>query len=328
MTAGATHAAPIAPAARGHLPRPLRKLDPGLVPGASDSGQGERTDSRVTVVVITRDRADQLARSLSRLLALEEHPRVIVVDNASRDDTVAMVRRSFPEVSLVALGRNLGAAARNIGCRRASTPYAAFSDDDSWWGAGALRRAADLLDSSPSLALLAARILVGSAETLDPTCALMAESPLDGAPGLPGPRVLGFLACGAVVRRCAFEAAGGFHSRFGLGGEEQLLAVDLAGAGHHVAYVPEVTAHHHPPRRREHSCARHSQTLRNDLWFAWLRRSLPSAVAQTASLGASALRAAPARHALARALLGAPWVLAERRPVSGSLERDLRLLGG
>jgi GT2 family glycosyltransferase len=298
MTAGAMHSAPVA------------------------------TDSRVTVVVITRDRADVLARSLSRLVALHERPHVIAVDNASRDDTVAMVRRSFPEVSLVALERNLGAAARNVGCRRASTPYVAFSDDDSWWGAGALRRAADLLDSSPRLALVAARVLVGPAEILDPTCALMAESPLDGAPELPGPRVLGFLACGAVVRRCAFEAAGGFHPRFGVGGEEQLIAVDLARAGHDVAYVPEVTAHHHPPRRREGSCARHSQTLRNDLWFAWLRRSLPSALRQTASLGASALRARVARRALAGALAGAPWVLAQRRPVSASLERDLRLLGG
>src|SRR4051794_15348603 len=98
MTAGATHGAPITPAARRHLPRPLRRLGPGLVAGASDSGQGGRTDRRVTVVVITRDRADQLARSLSRLVALQERPHVIVVDNASRDDTVAMVRRSFPEV--------------------------------------------------------------------------------------------------------------------------------------------------------------------------------------------------------------------------------------
>jgi GT2 family glycosyltransferase len=285
-------------------------------------------DARVTVVLITRDRADELSRTLSRLIALEERPRLIVVDNASRDGTVAMVRRSFPAATLLRLDRNLGAAARNLGCVRARTPYVAFSDDDSWWAPGALRRAADLLGSHPRLALVAARILVGPGETLDSTCAAMAESPLERGPEMPGPRVLGFLACGAVVRRSAFEAAGGFNWRFGVGGEEQLLAVDLAAAGHDVAYVPEVTAHHHPSRRRERSCARHSQTLRNDLWFAWLRRSLPTAFMQTAALGASALHAAPARRALARALLGAPWVLTERRPVSRRLERDLRLLGG
>jgi len=285
-------------------------------------------DTRVTVVVITRDRARELAHALPRLLALEERPRVIVVDNASRDDTVESVRRLFPAVSLVALECNLGAAARNIGCGYARTPYVAFSDDDSWWSDGALRRAADVLDAHPRLALVAARVLVGPGERLDPTCALMAESPLERAPELPGPPVLGFLACGAVVRRCAFEAVGGFHPRYGVGGEEQLLSVDLAEAGHQLAYVAEVTSHHHPARREDRCSERRTTVMRNDLWFAWLRRPLPGALRQTASLAASALRATPARRALARALLGAPWVLAERRPVSSALERELRRLRG
>ena len=37
-------------------------------------------------------------------------------------------------------------------------------------------------------------------------------------PELPGPRVLGFVACGAVVRRSPFLAAGGFSSKLGIGG--------------------------------------------------------------------------------------------------------------
>jgi hypothetical protein len=50
-------------------------------------------------------------------------------------------------------------------------------------------------------------------------------------PDLPGPPVLGFIACGGIVRRAAFLEVGGFNSRLGVGGEEELLAVDLTARG-------------------------------------------------------------------------------------------------
>jgi N-acetylglucosaminyl-diphospho-decaprenol L-rhamnosyltransferase len=37
--------------------------------------------------------------------------------------------------------------------------------------------------------------------------------------------VLGFVACGAVVRRSAFLEADGFHPRFEVGGEESILVL-------------------------------------------------------------------------------------------------------
>jgi N-acetylglucosaminyl-diphospho-decaprenol L-rhamnosyltransferase len=128
--------------------------------------------------------------------------------------------------------------------------------------------------------------------------------------------VLGFVACGAVVRRRAFLAAGGFHPRYGVGGEETLLALDLAAAGHRLAYDDGVVFHHHPdPGPR----ANRSRTAaRNDLWTAWLRRRPGPALRVTL---AAARRADPA---LPAALRGLPWVLRERCPVPEAVERDLR----
>ena len=74
---------------------------------------------------------------------------MILVDNGSADGTVASVPGRRPDATVVELGRNRGAPARNLGVRLASTPYVAFADDDSWWHAGALARAADVLDAHP-----------------------------------------------------------------------------------------------------------------------------------------------------------------------------------
>src|SRR4051812_31562735 len=120
---------------------------------------------QVTTVVMTRNRWPDLRTSLPR----HEGP-VLVVDNGSDDGTAELLAEHFPGVTVVPLGRNLGAVARNIGVERATTPYVAFADDDSWWAAGALQRAVQHFEASPRLGLLAARVLVGDSHALDPIC--------------------------------------------------------------------------------------------------------------------------------------------------------------
>ncbi|HEV8650045.1 MAG TPA: glycosyltransferase [Actinomycetes bacterium] len=280
----------------------------------------------VAVVVATRNRVQELLSTLSALQRLPERPRVVVVDNDSGDETVSWVRKQHAAVDLVELDRNLGAAARTVGARHVSEPYVAFSDDDSWWASGSLARAVELFERHPRLAVVAARVLVGPGERLDPVCAAMAASPLPAAADLPGPSVLGFVACGAVVRRCAFLAVRGFHPRFGVGGEEELLAMDLAARGWGLAYVEEVMAHHHPSPSRDPDGRRRVQ-VRNGLWSAWLRRPLGGVARQTLSLLPAAVGDPAARAGVLDAVRGLPWVLRERRPVAPELEADLRTLG-
>ena len=219
---------------------------------------------RVTVVVATRDRCERLMDSLPR------HPSpVILVDNGSSDGTPEEVRRRLPWVEVVELGENRGAVARNVGVERAGTRYVAFADDDSWWAPGALDRAADLLDEHPRTALLAARVLVGPDQRLDPISAEMAASPLP--PADVGPSILGFLACAAVVRRDAFLAVGGFDDVIFFFGEEERVALDLAAAGWQLAYVEELVTHHHPAASPQ-SHERQALGLRNALLTAVMRR--------------------------------------------------------
>ena len=82
----------------------------------------------VRIAVLTFRRPDDIAAALPRLV---EQARavtddrttadIVVVDNASSDDSVAMVRRQYPDVGIIALPTNQGfSAAINAGAARAS----------------------------------------------------------------------------------------------------------------------------------------------------------------------------------------------------------------
>jgi GT2 family glycosyltransferase len=142
---------------------------------------------------------------------------------------------------------------------------------------------------------------------------------------MPGPPLLGFMGGASVIRRSAFLEVGGFEPRFFIGGEEELLAADLAARGWWLCYVPELVAHHHPSPRRDVP-TRRWHIVRNALWSAWLRRPLTSAVRKTLWLA----RAQPWDKAAVRgfvaAVAGLPWVLRHRRVVPEPVERGFRLL--
>lgn len=123
---------------------------------ATDGAATDRADTgaRMTVVVATRDRCDRLRSCLNALTALPEQPDIIVVDNASTDNTAALVRMRFPSVRLIRLETNRGAVARNIGVRAARTPYVAFADDDSGWSPGALDQASQHFRSRLPIAVI------------------------------------------------------------------------------------------------------------------------------------------------------------------------------
>jgi GT2 family glycosyltransferase len=258
------------------------------------------------------------------LLALPERPAVVVVDNGSSDGTAERVARAHPAATVARVEANLGGAGRNLGVRLTPAPFVAFCDDDTAWAPGSLARAASLLRSHHDLALVCGRVLVGDDHREDPVCALMAETPLPARDGQPGFPVLGFLACAAMVRRTAFVAAGGFERRFLVGGEEELLALDLVAGGWSLVYVPDVTVHHRPSRRRDTRRRRRIET-RNALWVAWLRHPPDLAWSRTARLARRAISDPAVRRGLAEAAGEIGWVVRSRRRLPPAVAEAARL---
>jgi GT2 family glycosyltransferase len=272
----------------------------------------------VTCVVASRNRRADLLASLPR----HEAP-VVLVDNASTDGTVAAVRAAHPEVTVLALTENAGALARTLGAARAGTPFLAFADDDSWWAPGDLGRAVEIMRAHPRLGLLNARILVGPEEALDPVCTELAASPLGTEPDLPGPSLLGFVACAALVRTEAFTAVGGFDPVVRFPGEEERLALDLAAAGWGLSYVDSVTVHHHPSPRREAAVARQAGIWRSRVLTALMRHP---AADVTRQLGRAVGAGPVGWRGLAGALPRVPAALRRRRVLPDAVMDRVRAL--
>lgn len=279
-----------------HRPLPAPEIDGVGLPSA-----------RTTVVVATRNRREELLSTLSR------HPGpVVVVDNASTDGTAEAVRRRRPDAVVHRLPKNLGAYARTVGARLASTPYVAFADDDSWWEPRSLERAERAFDEHPRLAVIAGSITVGESNPRpDPFNDVLAASPLPAEPDAAGPGLLGFVACGSVVRREAFLSVGGFDAVVRFPGEEARVALDLDDAGWQLAYLPQVAARHVPSPRRSDPATRARAIERSRLLTAVLRLPLPDVASELRRTLASG----PGRRALLEALPRVPAALAHRHVV-------------
>jgi GT2 family glycosyltransferase len=283
------------------------------------------TDPRFAVVIITSNRCEELLHCLRQMTSLPERPRVHVVDNGSTDGTSEAVAARFPQVRLLRSTRNLGAIGRNEAVRRLRTRYVAFCDDDTWWEPGALSAAADLLDAHQGLASVTGRVVVEPGGSDDPLVPELSGSPVPAPGWLPGPALLGILAGASMLRVSAFEQVGGFSRRLWLGGEEELLAIDLAASGWWMCYRDDVVVHHAASEIRDPR-QRRRLGIRNTLWTTWLRRPLPSAIRRTRAVVGSLPSDATSVLAVAQAVAGLPWVLRERSVVPHEVEHGLRLL--
>ena len=165
------------------------------------------------VVIPCHDRAHVVSDAVVSVLA-QAHPptRVVVVDDASRDGTPALIRRLEAEhqaVRALILPRNGGVgAARNVGIAGCASPWIAFVDDDDVWTPGA------------------AEALLGAADGADVIAGFFARVGGDAPPGPPecgwdGGDIRAALRTGGVVgtswsivRADAARAIGGFDPSF------------------------------------------------------------------------------------------------------------------
>ncbi|HVL96597.1 MAG TPA: glycosyltransferase [Solirubrobacteraceae bacterium] len=201
----------------------------------------------VAVVIPTRNRPQRLARSLERVLAAAAQVggavEVVVVDDGGDGGTRAVAEALGGGVRYL---RSSGAgpgAARNAGVAASSAPVVAFTDDDTEADPAWLVRALARLDAEPAAAAVEGAVLPSLPESpLDAARARVVDNRSGGA----------FLTANLVVRRAAFDAAGGFlplradaAPRWNVPFREDTdLGLRLERAAGPVVFDPEVVVRH------------------------------------------------------------------------------------
>lgn len=106
----------------------------------------------VSVIVVSFNTRDLTRKALAALFNSSVTPeQVIVVDNDSKDETVAMVRAEFPSVQVIANSENLGfAKGNNQAIRQLVTqPFVWLLNSDTETGAQSLAQLFEYLGSHP-----------------------------------------------------------------------------------------------------------------------------------------------------------------------------------
>lgn len=126
----------------------------------------------IGVVVVTHASASTLEPCLFRLLVAEDVARVVVVDNASSDGTVAIAERMAAREPRLTVVRNAGnrgfAAACNQGATALAQPWVAFVNPDAYVGRDTLARLVAHARTRPGAGLLGVE-LVGTDGLIDPS---------------------------------------------------------------------------------------------------------------------------------------------------------------
>lgn len=214
----------------------------------------------VSVIIPVRDRTRDLERCLDSLAAMHypaELLEVIVVDDASRDET-AMVAERYPMVTLLRNPRSLGASAsRNRGARHASGEILCFLDSDCQVVTEWLREMMVIFDDP---AATAGGGLVSSnldRKRLDRYEKVQSSLHMGtrARDSRGGDRFFYLPSCNLAVRRTNFLQLGGFNESMAVG-EDVDLCWRLVDNGGVIAYRPEAVVFHRHRNRLGAFCRR------------------------------------------------------------------------
>lgn len=109
---------------------------------------------KVSIIIATHNRPQLLQRAINSAFKASMDVEVIVVDDASNDET-AEVCRAVKGIKYIRIERNQKTAgARNLGILASTAPYIAFLDDDDWRLPNSLDWQVSLLDENPEYGLI------------------------------------------------------------------------------------------------------------------------------------------------------------------------------
>jgi GT2 family glycosyltransferase len=205
---------------------------------------------KVHAVIVTYNGAAWIAGALRSLRESSQACTAIVVDNASGDDTVAIVRRDFPEALLIEAGANLGfGRGNNLGIERALRAGAEavlLLNQDAYVAPDAVARLVAFLQAEPGFDIVSPLHCSPDLDRVDPNTqsaylqrhasAYLSDACLGRVQ--PHYAIRGINAAAWMLRAEVFRRVGGFDPLFFMYGEDDDLIERFAHHGLRTALLP------------------------------------------------------------------------------------------
>jgi N-acetylglucosaminyl-diphospho-decaprenol L-rhamnosyltransferase len=195
------------------------------------------------------------------------HIEVIVVDNASTDDSAEMIKTEFPDVILIQNEKNLGfAQASNQAARIAKGEYLFFLNNDTVVPDQALRKLVEYAGRNPGFGMIGPKLVDPSGRLQisyrrKPTLLAMLHRTIlfrftgilrasyneyrrEGFEPTQTRQVEVLMGAAVLLQRDVFDAAGEWDEDFPFGGEDIELSARIAKQKP-LYYVPTVSVLHH-----------------------------------------------------------------------------------
>jgi GT2 family glycosyltransferase len=213
--------------------------------------------TRVAVIIVNYNGGEIVLRCLEALRKQTLRPhRILLVDNASRDHSLAVIEGTFPEVETIPATKNLGfAAANNLAVQKAGDcRWVALLNPDAFPEPTWLENLVKATERFPQHSFFGStQLRYGACDELDGTGDVYHVSGMSWQRdfGLPASKNMrGFdeifspCAAAALYLREAFLQAGGFDEAFFLQLEDVDLGFRLRLLGYRCLHVPDAIVHH------------------------------------------------------------------------------------
>lgn len=227
----------------------------------------------VSLIILTCNRKDSVSALLSDIKRQVRQPdEIIVVDNNSSDGTSAYLAMSFPEVQAVKLEKNMGAAGRNEGIKRARGEIIVTLDDDVFFGdTGGIKKIVEIFKKNKDIVALNFKIL--DHETRD-LLSFNWFHPYKMEDYADTDFITDYISEGAVAfRREIFDRVGYYPKEFFISHEGPDLAYRILDAGYNIHYSPDIEVLHKCSTQHRDSWRNTYYDTRNQIWLAV--RNLP-----------------------------------------------------
>jgi GT2 family glycosyltransferase len=181
----------------------------------------------VSVVLVNFRGADDTIEAIRHLAELDwpqEKLEIVVVENASGDDSAARIRAAAPHIKLIVSKTNDGfAGGCNKGVAASTGEFIALLNNDAKPDAGWVRAAVKKFDESENIGAVASRVLDWDGKLVDyigsaMTWYGMGYKPFTSEPIPKTPEISQDVLFGTgsamFVRRSVFDELGGFDERF------------------------------------------------------------------------------------------------------------------